>query len=218
MSKPTVGSRVRHWYCASGEVLRVIGVVCYVRWDRGGEGWAWTNHCKVDDAGSFIKSRNELVVQLQQDVARYENGRVVMVGEITRLKRELLAALEQRNAEVRLRQAAERATLEPCARQPDGYAYRYHGAGGDFLDFGSGYLINGGKPFESVPYYLGTPPASAQPPGADVQRLAREALPYVNYRIRSLADSGLKSPVVEEFRDELLKLAKASEARVPGTN
>lgn len=61
--------------------------------------------------------RTELT-QLRQDVARYENGRIVLIGEIARLKQDLLTALEQRNAEVRLRQAAERATLDPGAAAP----------------------------------------------------------------------------------------------------
>jgi hypothetical protein len=44
----------------------------------------------------------------------------------------------------------------PAARQPDGYAYRYHDYRGDVIRFSGGEPINGSKPFESVPYYFGT--------------------------------------------------------------
>lgn len=44
-------------------------------------------------------------------------------------------------------------------RKPDGYAYRYHSpCGGTTLRFNNGEEVNGGRPFESVPYYLGTAP------------------------------------------------------------
>jgi hypothetical protein len=51
------------------------------------------------------------------------------------------------------------------AEPPHGYAYRYHALGGDVLRFNSGEPVNGGKPFEAVPYWLGKPPA--QPQGVD---------------------------------------------------
>ncbi len=39
---------------------------------------------------------------------------------------------------------------------PYGYAYRYHGYGGDVLRFNNGQEVNGSKPFETVPYWIGT--------------------------------------------------------------
>lgn len=39
---------------------------------------------------------------------------------------------------------------------PYGYAYRYHGYGVDVLRFNNGQEVNGSKPFETVPYWIGT--------------------------------------------------------------
>lgn len=66
-------------------MLRLIGVVCYVRWDRGGEGWAWTNHCNVDVADDFLKSRNQLIVKLERRVDELE--RLVYVPGLWRCPR-----------------------------------------------------------------------------------------------------------------------------------
>ena len=47
---------------------------------------------------------------------------------------------------------------EPIARQPDGYAYRYP----DCIRFETGgRSINGSKPIEAIPYYLGAPAAES---------------------------------------------------------
>lgn len=52
------------------------------------------------------------VERLQQDVARYESGRVVLTGEIEELKKKLSARLQQ-NEELRM---AERLNVETVAR------------------------------------------------------------------------------------------------------
>jgi hypothetical protein len=46
-------------------------------------------------------------------------------------------------------------------RQPDGYAYRYPGPYGG-LRFNSGQEVNGSRPTESVPYFLGSAPAQIE--------------------------------------------------------
>lgn len=43
------------------------------------------------------------------------------------------------------------------ARPPDGYAYRYSYCGGSVIRFNGGEEINGGKPVEVIPYWLGRP-------------------------------------------------------------
>lgn len=43
-------------------------------------------------------------------------------------------------------------------RNPDGYAYRYHSQlGGTVLRFNHGEDVNGGRPFEVVPYWFSPP-------------------------------------------------------------
>jgi hypothetical protein len=44
----------------------------------------------------------------------------------------------------------------PVQRNPDGYAYRYSGPYGG-LRFNNGEEVNGSKPMEAVPYFLGSP-------------------------------------------------------------
>jgi len=59
--------------------------------------------------------------------------------------------------------AAPAALVEvPGARKPDGCAYRYHNySGGTEIRFNHGAPVNGSDPIESIPYWLGTPGASA---------------------------------------------------------
>jgi hypothetical protein len=62
----------------------------------------------------------------------------------------------------RLRALAERA---PAGGEPHGYAYRYNSPlGGTELRFNGGREVNGGKPIEAVPYWLGAPPSQPVAP------------------------------------------------------
>jgi hypothetical protein len=57
--------------------------------------------------------------------------------------------------------SGEPSPSETTTRQPDGYAYRRHWPmrpGETYLAFDQGGEINGSKPIESVPYWLGTSP------------------------------------------------------------
>lgn len=47
---------------------------------------------------------------------------------------------------------------------PHGYAYRYHDYRGDVLRFNNGEEVNGGMPFEVVPYWIGAPATKEAPP------------------------------------------------------
>lgn len=56
-------------------------------------------------------------------------------------------------------------------RNPDGYAYRYHSQlGGTVLRFNHGEDVNGGRPFEVVPYWFSPP----DPPRGDGWEALRE--------------------------------------------
>lgn len=56
------------------------------------------------------------------------------------------------------------------SRKPDGYAHTYPnpmGGPGRTIQFESnGRMINGSKPIEAIPYYLGTPPTTPEPDAA----------------------------------------------------
>lgn len=43
-------------------------------------------------------------------------------------------------------------------RQPSGYAYRYQQFGGSVIRFNGGGEVNGSRPVEGIPYWLGRPP------------------------------------------------------------
>lgn len=51
------------------------------------------------------------------------------------------------------------------AQVPSGFAYRYRDAlaGGTVIRFNSGHEVNGSRPIEAVPYWLGAPPAPVAP-------------------------------------------------------
>ena len=50
--------------------------------------------------------------------------------------------------------------------EPSGYAYRY----ADGIRFNEGQMVNGGKPIEAIPYFLGQPaPAAAARPEGDTK-------------------------------------------------
>lgn len=52
-------------------------------------------------------------------------------------------------------------TVPTTPAEPDGYAYRYpHWDGSTFIDFNDGREVNGSRPIEAIPYWLGSPPAS----------------------------------------------------------
>lgn len=68
----------------------------------------------------------------------------------------------QRRAKMQcaIRDAIESQLTPLQPRQPDGYAYRYPSqllSGGTEIRFNGGQEVNGSKPIEAVPYYLGTP-------------------------------------------------------------
>jgi hypothetical protein len=66
---------------------------------------------------------------------------------------------------------------------PDGYAYRYPGVLGG-IEFSGGREINGSRPIEAIPYWLGRPPAPEAAPPV-MQRLMEapmDARGYVDLR------------------------------------
>ena len=69
-----------------------------------------------------------------------------------------------------------RPATAPVTRKPDGYAYAYPnsmGGPGRAIHFeGGGRRINGSEPIEAIPYFLGTPPATA--PGDLVKEVRRK--------------------------------------------
>lgn len=78
--------------------------------------------------------------------------------------------------------ASELRALAAQCGEPHGYAYRYpsiFGDGGTVLLFNGGGEVNGGKPVEAVPYWLGAPPS--QPVATDRERgIWRAAITLAN--------------------------------------
>lgn len=67
-------------------------------------------------------------------------------------------------------------------RNPDGYAYRYHSQlGGTVLRFNHGEDVNGGRPFEVVPYWF-SPPDPPRGDGWEALRTVRDSLVAVRQR------------------------------------
>ena len=74
-------------------------------------------------------------------------------------------------------------------RNPDGYAYRYHSQfGGTVLRFNHGEEVNGGRPFEVVPYWF-SPPDSPRGDGWEALReLQSQSIHESAQEIRSRID------------------------------
>lgn len=53
-------------------------------------------------------------------------------------------------------------------RQPSGYAYRYQQFGDSVIRFNGGGEVNGSRPTEAIPYWLGEPPQPAPPTEGEV--------------------------------------------------
>jgi hypothetical protein len=58
-------------------------------------------------------------------------------------------------------------------RQPSGYAYRYQQFGDSVIRFNGGSEVNGSRPTEAIPYWLGHPPRPIPPADGEVAELVR---------------------------------------------
>lgn len=84
----------------------------------------------------------------------------ILVRELVHREMRLLEQFFTKRVMLMLDAVDEARDPEPTARrEPDGYAYRYpwH-TGGTVLRFNGGEEVNGSKPMESVPYWLGEQP------------------------------------------------------------
>ena len=57
--------------------------------------------------------------------------------------------------------------------QPSGYAYRYQSLGSSVIRFNEGGEVNGSRPVEAIPYWLGRPPQPVSPAEGEVAELAK---------------------------------------------
>jgi hypothetical protein len=69
-------------------------------------------------------------------------------------------------------QYVEAAKRQAAAAPPHGYAYRYPGPYGG-IRFNGGEEVNGSRPIEAVPYWLGSPPAPQPQPRPQAEPVAR---------------------------------------------
>jgi hypothetical protein len=114
--------------------------------------------------------------------------------------------------------------LRAAHNTPDGYAYRYP----DGIRFNDGHEVNGSKPIESIPYFLGVPPSApaqpapeelAQPKGDEYYwQIVREQGGHAALliaiddvlKLRAALDAVRQRVLyLEEFRDEALAAAQA---------
>jgi hypothetical protein len=70
---------------------------------------------------------------------------------------------------------SRRAPVPPADgdRQPSGYAYRYQQFGDSVIRFNGGSEVNGSRPTEAIPYWLGHPPRPIPPADGEVAELVR---------------------------------------------